>query len=296
MKRIFNKIKYIFLKLLYFLPKKLNTRIMYFYFFRKPISLKNPKSFYEKLNWLKLNTYRGNQLVTNCSDKYLVRNFIKDKGYEHILNELLYVWDTPKDIDFSSLPQKFVIKCNHSSASNLICKDKSKLDINHAKSLINLWYKKDYWKGRLEYQYEHIERKIICEKYLNDGNQVLTDYKVYCFNGRPHIIMVCKDIQSKRRYLMFDENWLPKPYCTDSLDQSYAKDYPKPVFLDEMLNIAKDLSSDFPFVRVDFFYVDEKIIFSEMTFVPSGGFESERLHDVYDKLGQMIILPKNKKV
>ena len=165
---------------------ELTSRIYYRMKFKKKLELKNPKTFNEKLMYLKLNEYENNELIVKCADKYRVREYIKDCGLENILNDLIGVYDNVDEIDFEKLPNSFVLKCNNAAGFNLICEDKSKLDIKKAKKKLKKWMKTDYWKYVAEMQYKNIEKKIVCEKFLEskDG-RAIKDYKIYCFNGKP---------------------------------------------------------------------------------------------------------------
>ena len=170
------------LKLLSFVPDKLMIKIQYKIKLGRKLNLKNPKRYTEKLQWYKLN-YR-NPLMTKCADKYEVREYIKSKGLENILNELYGVYDNPEEIDFNKLPNKFVLKTNHSSGTNIFCYNKSELDINSTKKQLDSWIKQKYQAGR-EWSYKNIKPKIICEKLLErDENNDLPDYKFFCFNGK----------------------------------------------------------------------------------------------------------------
>lgn len=263
-----------FLKGVTVISPVLNSKLVYRLAFKKKINLKNPTTFIEKLTWLKLYNYRKNKLVHQCADKYRVREYIKDCGCQEILNELIAVYDNPKQIEWDKLPNKFVLKWNYGAGMNIICTDKSSLDIKATVKQLKKWGKVKYWLPVSEMQYKYIPKKIICERFLeptsNENNSsVIPDYKVYCFNGQPKAIFVMHDRGSVIKTEMFNTEWQP---LENSVKYSAPKTKtPKPVFLDKLLEYSKILSKPFPFVRADFYIVDEKIYFGELTFTPAGG-------------------------
>ena len=187
-------------KILSTISPTIASKIIYKIATKKKLNLKDPKLFNEKLMWLKLNLYKNNPLITECVDKYRVREYIKRSGCTELLNELIGVYDTPDEIDFAKLPDKFVLKCNHGAGYNIICKDKSKLNIYDTKQTLKKWLKEDYWKTYAEINYKKVPKKIICEKFLENENQNdIEDYKVYCFNGVPQFVMVCVDRNSDKK-------------------------------------------------------------------------------------------------
>ena len=187
----------------------LTSQIYYFSKFKKKINLKNPQTFNEKLMYLKLNEYEHNELITKCSDKYKVREYVKECGLENTLNDLLGVYNNANEIDFSKFPNQFVLKCNHASGFNIICEDKSQLNIEKTKKKLNKWLKTDYWKYVAEMQYKNVDKKIICEKYLKSKDEnSIEDYKIYCFNGKPTICLVCigRNLGKPKKFF-FDQDW-----------------------------------------------------------------------------------------
>ena len=247
------------------------------------LDLKNPKSLNEKEQYLKLNTYYKNPLVTECCDKYLVRNYIKRAGCEEILNDLLGVWSSPDEIDFDALPNQFVLKCNHGCGYNIICRDKSKLNVDETKKKLAAWLKQDYWKLYAETQYKFINKKIIAEKFIKtQDNTVPEDYKFFCVNGVPECVMLCTErATGKPKYFYFDRQLQYHPeffYLKPTEEEMQLDDAIKskiPQNIDVMFDYAEKLAKPFPFVRVDFYHADNKVIFGELTFLSSGGFENE---------------------
>ena len=268
----------------------LATRIKYRYNFHRGIHLRDPRTLDEKIQWLKLNTYRNNPLVSQCADKYLVRRYVEDCGCGEILNDLLYVWDRPEDIEWDSLPGSFVIKCNHGCGYNLLCPDKAKLNIQEAQERLTAWYQEDYWKISAEIQYRPIKKKLICEKFIGDGSS-LYDYKFYCFNGKALYVMVCAGRElGKPKFYFFDRDWNFCPITRDGKKAPEGFTLPKPDAYEEMIRYAEMLCKPFPFVRTDLYDVDGKIIFGELTFTPASGLDTNRLPETDALFGDILKL------
>lgn len=266
---------------------KIYSRIL----LKKKINLKNPKTFNEKIQWLKINNYPTNQLVINGADKYRVREYVEKKGLGDILVPLIGDWQDVNDIDWEKLPNKFVLKCNHGCAYNILCNDKSKFDINDAIKKIKKWMKEDFGAFNIEPHYSQIEPHITCEKFLGD---CIIDYKFFCFNGKPEYIYVSSDLvhdrEAKIGFFYLDGTKMPlirDDYAPMDIDEL-------PLFFDEMKNVAEILCKDFIFVRVDFFVTNNMYYFAELTFTPSGGMIPFN-PDKYDhEWGNMISLPMDK--
>lgn len=229
-----------------------------------------PKTLTEKLVWLKLNMYMEDPLVIQCADKFRVRDYVESKGCSDTLNDLIGVYDSADQIPWDSLPNKFVLKWNFGAGMNLICTDKTKLDIDGTIKKLNKWGKSKYWLNHSEMQYKYTPKKIICEKFLeNKRDEVIPDYKVYCFHGEPLAIFVMHDRGKGVKSEFFDINWNllqnTKKY------QNPAEQTPKPKCLDRMIEVSRLLSEPFPFVRCDFYVVNDILVFGEMTFTPAGG-------------------------
>lgn len=235
----------------------------------KKLNLKNPTEFNEKLMWLKFNKYYNNELITKCVDKYQVREYVQECGCESILNELIAKYDNVEEINWKQLPEKFALKCNHGAGYNIICTDKSKENEIEVKQKLNKWMKEDYSKRAGELQYKNIPRKIICEKYINMGdNKLPTDYKFYCFNGKVKIILVMKDRDTVVTREFYNEKW-ERVHLRD-YEGSPTEATKKPSNLAKMIEYAERLSKPFEFVRVDLYDIEPKIIFGELTFTPTG--------------------------
>ena len=237
---------------------------------------KNPRTFDEKQLWLKMN-YR-NPLCTKCSDKYLVREFVKEKGLEHILNPLFGVYDSAKSINWDELPDRFYIKANHMSACNVRCNDLSTFDKKSAEKILGKGMKHDYSLDSREWNYRDIDRKIIAEAIIEtDDSLGLVDYRFLCSKGKCEYIFVDIDTaddsgnhrHDARRNIYDNEfNLLDITASRPNFDPSLIS---KPENFEEMLKYAQILSKEFPFCRVDFYNVDGKIIFGEITFFHAGG-------------------------
>ena len=235
---------------------------------KKSVDLKNPKTFNEKIQWLKIHDYPQNKLVIQGADKYLVRRYVEDKELGDILVPLLGEWDSAEKIDWDQLPDKFVLKCNHGCAYNILCADKSKFDKKNAIKQLNKWMKEDFGAFNIEKHYSQIKPHITCEEYLGE---CITDYKFFCFNGEPKYIYVSTDLVHDREaqigFFYLDGKKMP-------MKREDYNDIPNislPSFYSEMKEAAKILCKDFPFVRVDFFLANDKYYFAELTFTPSGG-------------------------
>ena len=270
----------------------------------KVLNLDNPKTFTEKLQWLKL--YDRKPEYTKMVDKYAVREYIKslveskgntcsDLGLNFI--PLLGVWDRAEDIDFATLPNQFVLKCNHDNGP-IICKNKNTFNSEGARNELRKKLKMNYYKFSREWPYKNVKRKVICEKYMDDGSEeALTDYKFFCFNGNVRLLYVSNTVDSKLYLDFFDENFR-------HLDLE-RKDHPsvlrvknlsfsKPNKFEEMKKIAAILTQGIPSVRCDFYEINGEIYFGELTFFTAGGFIPFYPEEWDLKLGDMIDLPKKK--
>ncbi len=264
-------------------------------FMGKPLNLDDPVTFNEKLQWLKL--YDRKPEYTTLVDKYRVREVVSEKLGEEYMIPLLGVWDAPNDIDFNALPNQFVLKCNHNSGFGMcICKNKIELDIEKTKTALSKGLKQDYYLSNREWPYKDIPRKIIGEKFiaciLNNGISVLNDYKIWCFNGEPKIILVCSDRYSQSGLCedFFDMDWHHLPLKRADKPTS-QKDIEKPKNYILMQQMAKELANNIPFVRVDFYEVDDKVYFGELTFYPMSGWGQFVPEEWDQKLGEWLQLP-----
>lgn len=255
------------------------------------MDIRNPRTYSEKIQWLKL--YDPNPFRSQLTDKVEVRNWIKNNIGEEFLIPIYGVYNKFEEIDFNALPDKFVIKTNHSSGWNIIVKDKNALDKKEVKSKLEKWLSLDYafW-SEYEIHYSPIKPKIIIEKYMEDDNGCLTDYKFLCFSGEPKYVWVDFDRFSNHKRNVYDLSWNLQPWNQFSyknyLPQGGVK---KPKNFTKMIEIARLLSKDFIHVRVDLYNIDGRIYFGEMTFTNGSGFE--RLYPLeYEKIiGDLVHLP-----
>jgi hypothetical protein len=259
--------------------------------FGKKLDLVYPETFNEKLQWLKL--YDRKPEYTVMVDKYKARDYIAEKIGERYLIPLIGVWDDPDEIDFDALPNRFVLKCNHNSGLGMcICKDKSVLNIKNVKKGLKRGLKQDYYLTGREWPYKNVPRKIIAEQFMKSDESGLTDYKVHCFNGEPKLILVCKDRFSKTGLTedFFSERWehldMRRPTHPNASNKTA-----EPEELSEMLTLARKLSENIPFLRVDFYIIEHKVYFSELTFYPASGFEKFVPEEWDSILGSYLQLP-----
>lgn len=268
----------------------------YFFYktFKKKLSLKNPLTFNEKLMWLKLN--EDDTLKAKCADKFLVRDYINQLGYSNILVDLYKVYESVEDINFEDLPNSFVMKCTHGCGFNIICFDKNNLDQKNTISILNEWMKLDYGLQMAELHYSKIKPRIIVEQLLGDSviGKVPSDYMIHCFHGVPQVIEVGIDHgNNKKNYLTFDCSWDVLDFYKDSLKRSDK--IAKPQRLEEMIKVARKLSEDFTYVRVDLYYWNNEIYFGELTFTPGACLEKDFKNDADYQMGQLLDLKILKK-
>jgi hypothetical protein len=244
-------------------------KIYYFLKTRKTLNLNNPKIFNEKIQYRKLNY--NNKLYSLCADKYKVREYVKKLIGEQYLIPLLYVGDsiTKKDID--KLPNSFVLKTNNASKTNIIVLDKTKEDIESIVDKTNKYLNKKFWFGSFEMFYKNINKKVIVEKLLlNKNKKIPEDYKLHVFKNKI-IIQVDTDRFENHKRAFYNEKWNKLDYSLGF--EKNNKKIPEPNNLKEMITIAKSLSKDFEYVRVDLYNVDGKIYFGELTFTHGSGYE-----------------------
>lgn len=256
-------------------------------------NIDNPQSFNEKLQWLKL--YNEDPLLTKCADKYLVRDYIKEKIGEKYLIPLLGVWDKAEDIDFDKLPEQFVLKVNWGSGQNIIVKDKSTIDIEATKQKLQDWLKPEanHYFASFEWCYKNIQPKIIAEEFIEQNDNDLYDYKFLSYNGKVKNLFVISNRYSDMRLDFYDTQWNLLPF--ERVYRNSKNGIKKPENFDEMLKLAQKLSEDFIFARIDFYIVNNQIYIGEITFYPGNGTEAFTPQDWDFKLGELIKLEKEKK-
>ncbi|MBQ3441772.1 MAG: hypothetical protein IJG33_00865 [Selenomonadaceae bacterium] len=258
----------------------------------RPLDFANLKTYTEKLQWLKL--YDATPLKSRLTDKFLVRSWVAEKIGEQYLTPLLGVWDSFDDIDFNSLPEQFVLKCNHGSGMNVIVRDKHSFDKQRARERFNAWLAEDFALLFLELHYTRINRKIIAEKFITDGvNPQPTDYKFYAFNGKPVYCLCMTDRATNLKINYFDMNWKPTDIeRTDHPRSEHPEKIPCPKNFELMKELATKLAEGFAFVRVDFYEIGGRVYFGEMTFTPGAGNFSFKSEGTDEHLGTLLTLPK----
>lgn len=225
--------------------------------------------------------------MTSCIDKYKLREYLTSKGLPELCPRLYGVYSNAMDIRWGDFPDQYVVKCNHGCGMNIIVKKKRDLDTGAATCQLNAWLKEDYWK-KGEFQYRFIEKKIIAEEYLGDGED-LKSFKFYCFNGIPKVAYLSMNEDYYLDY--YDMDFQKLPYILQG-HESYPKKFDKPSTWDAMVEISKRLSEDFPFVRVDLYDARERIFISELTFIPTGGYMKIEPPETMKDWGTWLVLPR----
>ena len=278
--------KYLIFKLI---PDKLFLKIKYYYRTGKKLNLDKPVTYNEKLQWLKLHDINDN--YTKMVDKYKVKEYVASIIGEEYIIPTIGVYDKFDDIDFEKLPYQFVIKCTHDSGGIVICKDKTKLDIESAKKKIEKCLNRNYFYSNREYPYKNVKPKIIIEKYMEDKeNKTIRDYKFFCFNGTPEIMYISENSHTAEQSIAF----LDMDYnLTDCKRKDYKDLLPipkKPKNFDLMKVFSKKLSKNIPHVRVDFYEINGKLYFGELTFYTGSGMIPFKNEEWNKKLGDLIDL------
>lgn len=274
----------------------LNMRWVYFHHYHKFIHLKKPVTFDEKIQWLKLHDYGTNPVVQQCADKLAVRDYVEAKGCGELLNPLYAAYERVEDIDWDALPNQFAIKLNSGSGFNMFCRDKKSFDIEGAKKTLSLWMKKARTVNLIfaENQYKHIPIRILFERFIDTGDGTLpADYKLFCFNGEAKYMMLCTKRETghpefyffdrKRRLVRLNKRGLAAP-------KGFTIDFPE--VYDQLFDYASRLTQGFPFVRADFYVDGNHIIFGELTFTPSAGYDGNIPEEQNRFIGSLIHLPQ----
>lgn len=289
LKNIFKQVYVLLLECLGLIPDKTYLKIKYFVKFRKKLDVDNPLTFNEKIQWLKL--YDRKPQYTEMADKYKVKKIVSDLiGEEHIVPNY-GVWDRFEDINFEELPDQFVLKCTHDSGSVLICRNKEEFNKKYARMHFNLALKRNYFWGGREWCYKNIKPRIIAEKYLPGLDNQIVDFKFFCFGGRPRYVYVSAGLEnhSTARISFCNLDYTLAPFQRSDYAQFEVLP-PKPAHYDEMIEIATKLSMGTTLVRIDLYECDDKVLFSEMTFYPVGGFMPFVPEEWDKKLGDLVCL------
>lgn len=278
---------------------ELFVKLNYRAFTGKKLHLKNPQTFSEKLQWLKL--YDRNPRYTDLVDKYKVKDIVaKQIGEEYII-PTFGIWDKPEDIDWKSLPNQFVLKTTHGGGGGgiVICRDKSSFNIEAATEKLRQAMKQDIYKEFREWPYKNVPHRILAEQFIDPAPEVrdLPDYKWYCFNGEPKYCQVIQNRSDKETIDFFDTDWNHQVFIGLNPAAIHSAVLPpKPDNLETQIHIAKQLSKDIPFSRIDLYETDDYTYFGEVTFYPASGTGSFQPEEYNDILGKLIELPSQKRV
>ena len=263
-------------------------------FMGRKLNLDNPQTFSEKLQWLKL--YNRKPEYTQMVDKYAVKEYVANIiGKEYII-PTLGVWDRVEDIDFDALPNQFVLKTTHAGGGNgvVICRDKSQFDYKAAQKKLNKSMKTNPYFTLREWPYKNVPHRIIAEQYIDNGDKDLFDYKFFCFNGEPRLCQLISGRESKMCIDFYDKKWNHQPFHEPKI-YPFSKHINKvPENYEKMWNLSEILSKNIPFVRIDFYEVNSRVYFGEITFFPTsgiGGFDPIEWDYTF---GSWIILPSKK--
>jgi hypothetical protein len=261
--------------------------------FGRPLDLREPRTFNEKLYWLML--YYRRPILTRLADKYEVRSYVAARIGEQYLNELYGVWDDPEAIPIERLPPTFVLKVTSGWQMNVFCHDRERFDEGAARQQLREWLHQRHFEVAREWAYKNIRARVIAERLLVDTRWgTPPDYKLFCFNGEPQFIQVDTDRFAGHRRDCFDLAWRPAPFTFNGdLYPPSGVAIPRPANLEEMIACARQLSAGFPFLRTDFFAVDGKTVFGELTWYPEAG-RGKFVPDSYDEYwGRMLKLPQH---
>ena len=272
------------------LPDKMYLELLYFFKLGKKLNLKDPKTFTAKLQWLKL--YNRHPEYTKMVDKYEVKNYVSEiLGKDYII-PTLGVWEKFSDINFDELPSKFVLKTTHGGGSVgvVICKDKALLNMDNAKKNIEESFKLDIYKMFREWPYKNVPKRIIAEQYMQDDSGELRDYKFYCFNGEPKVMLLASNRFTEHNFTYFDMDFHKLPIS--SRDGKISSEVlEKPENFDEMKLVAKKLSQGLPHVRVDLYSCNHRIYFGELTFFDGSGYDDMESDEWNLRFGSWLNLP-----
>lgn len=259
--------------------------------FGKKLDFNNPKTFNEKILWLERNYQHP--LIVQCSDKYRLHEYVRSLNLEYIMPKIYGAWEDASEINWDELPDQFVVKCNHGAKWNLICTDKETFDCVHAVEMLNKWKTMDYGLREFEVHYSYIKPIIFAEEYIEaaKGKIMPEDYKIYCFNGEPKLVLVCLEREQELELEWYDLNW----NVMDIGAKPSKKKAQRPECLQEMVKYARELSKPFPFVRVDFYDRHGKPVLGELTFSPMYGMAKYYSDEGNEQLGNLLKLPEKYK-
>ena len=279
-------------KLLGLLPDKLFIQMKFFKNFHRFPNLKDPKTFNEKLQWLKL--FNRNPYYTKLVDKYEVKKIVAELIGEEYIIPTLGVWDSADNIDFDKLPDRFVLKATHDSGRVIVCKNKKELDKEWARKEMAKSLKRDFYALTREWPYKDVPRRIIAEEFIEDPSGDLKDYKFFCFNGVAEFFKVDFDRFTDHKANYYNKNWNLLPFEEIVCPANNRVKHEAPENFDKMIEFAEVLSKGLPFARIDFYNNNGKIYFGEVTFFPNSGMGRFNPAKTDIQLGEMIKLPPKK--
>ena len=263
---------------------------------KERLNLNEPKTFTEKTQWLKL--YNRKPEYAMMVDKYEAKKYVASLIGDEYIIPTFGIWDRFEDIDFSTLPDRFILKATHSSHASIVCKDKRTFDIDDARKKFHRFLKTNPYIYCREWAYKNVKPRIIAEQFMeNKGEKDLTDYKFFCFNGEPRYCQVIRDRSENETIDFYDTEWRHQEFTgLNPVAKTGLNPVAKPTDYSRMLKIASRLSEGMPFVRIDLYEINGKIYFGEITFYPAAGFGTFTPKEWNRKLGDMIQLPiPNKK-
>ena len=267
---------------------------LYKLWFERDLDLENPKTFNEKTQWLKL--YDRRPEYTEMVDKFSAKEYVSRRIGEEYIIPTFGVWDRFEDIDFDKLPQQFVLKCTHDSGGIVIVKDKDKLNKKAAKAKIEKCLKRNFYDLGREWPYKNVKPRIIAEQYMEDAKMhELRDYKFFCFNGTPKLLLLASERQSKQEEMKVDFFDMDYKHLPIKKGHPNAPSLPeKPATFEEMKTLAAKLSAGVPLLRVDFYEANGKCYFGELTFSSGNGIGAFEPEEWDYTLGEWITLPPKK--
>lgn len=269
------------------IPDALYLQLRYRRVFHRHLNLKNPKTFNEKLQWLKL--YDRKPEYTRMVDKYEAKQYVAERIGEQYIIPTLGVWDSFDEIDFDSLPDQFVLKCTHDSGGLVICRNKKELNSENAKRIISNSLKNNYFYAKREWPYKNVKPRIIAEKFMEDAaDDALTDYKFFCFNGKAKIMYISRDHGKNPRTDFFDMEFNHLPIQVRDPNAEIVPQ--KPEQFEQMRELAEILSHGIAHLRVDFYLIDGKVYVGELTFYHMSGFSKVKPEEWNEIMGEWIDL------
>ena len=260
---------------------------------RRKLNIENPRTFNEKIQWLKINDHK--EIYTTMVDKFKAKSYVEKKIGKQYIVPTYGVWDRFEDIDFDILPNQFVLKCTHDSGGLVIVRDKLNFDKKKAKKKIEKSLRNNYYYSCREWPYKNVKPRIIAEKYLKDtqmNKSGLVDFKIFCFNGKAKFLYISQGLENHltAKISFYDLEFNKMPFKRSDYE-GFISDPPKPKNIKKMIQIAEKLAINIPFLRVDLYEVDEQIYFSELTFSPCSGMIPFEPQEWDLKLGDLLELP-----